>query len=319
MPRNRTDMMQMYRIAKMYYMDGMTQEQIAAIENVSRSQISRLLDQARVRGIVEINIHMPDKISLNELRTDLIRELRLKDIIIAPLHEGALDDDVIEAIASAAADYLPRELRSCRTIGVGMGRTVYRMSCLLSHQRAESEKLFVPLIGASGTDNPALQINAILDRMGERMRGHTYFTNIPAFRENTVTLSELEQKRLSQLQHYWEEMDAAIIGTGAAPQSGPFFISEIPSKSANRFRKEHAVGDVLSQFFRADGSLVPDFPGFERIAFDAPRLRQIRKVICLAGGTDKVSALITAARAGYYNILVTDSVTAGAIYDTIRS
>ena len=98
MPRNHTDMMQMYRIAKMYYMDGLTQEQIAAAESISRSQISRLLTQARSRGIVEITVRMPERISLNELRRDLIRELKLKDVTIAPLSESATGEETIEAI-----------------------------------------------------------------------------------------------------------------------------------------------------------------------------------------------------------------------------
>ena len=319
MPRNRTDMMQMYRIAKMYYMDCLTQAQIAAAENISRSQISRLLDQARSRGIVEITVRMPGRISLNELRENILRELKLKDMAIAPMSDTAEDEDVVETIATAAAAFLPKELKSCRTVGVGWGRTVYRMSCVLSHRGAESEKLFVPLIGVSGTDNPALQVNAILDRMGERFRAHTYFTNVPAFRESESSLSELDKKRLSQLHRYWDELDAAIVGVGSMPLTRSFFVSELPAQFSDQFRKEQAVGDVLSQFFRSDGSLIPDIPGYERVAYDASLLRQVRKVICLAGGRDKVPALIAAARAGYFNMLVTDSVTAEAIYDTIRS
>ncbi len=318
MPRSRTDMMQMYRIAKMYYMDAMTQEQIAAVENISRSQISRLLEQARHKGIVEINVRMPERISLNELRNDLVRELRLKDVIIAPLQENATEEDAIGTIATAAANFLPKELKNCRTIGVGWGRTIYRMSCVLSYRGAESEKRFVPLIGVSGTDNPALQVNTILDRLSERLRANTYFVNAPAFRESTDALSDLERKRLQQLHRYWEELDAAIIGVGASPGNKRFFVSEVPSWFANRFKSEKAIGDVLSQFYRADGSLIPEVPGFERNAFDAAALRLIPKVVCLAGGRDKVPALIAGAHAGFYNMLVTDSVTAEAIHDTIR-
>ena len=318
MARNRTDMMQMYRIAKMYYMDGMTQEQIAAAESISRSQISRLLEQARQRGIVEINVRMPERISLNELRNDLIRGLKLKDMTIVPLSESATEEEAIETIATAAASFLPRELKNCRTIGVGWGRTVYRMCCVISHRAAESEKLFVPLIGVSGTDNPAMQVNALLDRLGEHLRGHTYFVNVPAFRENTIVLSDLERKRLTQLHRYWNDLDAAIVGLGAPPGAKHFFVSEVPARFANRFKADKAVGDVLSQFYRADGTLVPEVPGFERIAFPANRLKEVPKVICLAGGAEKVPALIAGARAGFYNILVTDSVTAEAIYESIR-
>ena len=319
MPRNRPDMMQMYRIAKMYYTDGLTQEQIAASESISRSQISRLLTQARSRGIVEITVRMPERISLNELRSDLIRELKLKDVVIAPLQENASEEDAIEAIATAAAGFLPRELKSCRTVGVGWGRTVYRMSCVLSYRAVESEKLFVPLIGVSGTDNPALQVNAILDRLGERLRAQTYFVNAPAIRESGAVLSELERKRMQQLHRYWEDLDAAIIGMGAPPGTKRFFVSEVPARFANRVKSEKAIGDVLSQFYRADGSLIPEIPGFERNAFDAAALRQVPKVFCLAGGAEKVPALIAGSRAGYYNILVTDSVTAETIYEGIRS
>ena len=98
MPRNRTDMMQMYRIAKMYYMDGLTQAQIAAAESISRSQISRLLDQARARGIVEITVRMPGRISLNELRDDLIRELKLKDAVIAQIGRASCRERVFQQV-----------------------------------------------------------------------------------------------------------------------------------------------------------------------------------------------------------------------------
>ena len=64
---------------------------------------------------------------------------------------------------------------------------------------------------------------------------------------------------------------------------------------------------------------VPDFRRTNRTAFPAGKLRDVPKVICLAGGREKVPALIAAARAGFYNTLVTDSVTAEAIYEGIRS
>ena len=307
MPRNRTDMMQMYRIAKMYYTDGLTQEQIAASESISRSQISRLLTQARSSGIVEITVRMPERISLNELRSNLIRELKLKDVVIAPLQENASEEDAIEAIATAAAGFLPRELKSCRTVGVGWGRTVYRMSCVLSYRAVESEKLFVPLIGVSGTDNPALQVNAILDRLGERLRAQTYFVNAPAIRESGAVLSEL-------LGVVVKELKVCTVGLIHNDRH-----AVVVARFANRVKSEKAIGDVLSQFYRADGSLIPEIPGFERNAFDAAALRQVPKVFCLAGGAEKVPALIAGSRAGYYNILVTDSVTAETIYEAIRS
>src|SRR5215218_7355540 len=42
--------------ARMYYVDGRDQQEIAAILTVSRSTVSRLLTSARERGIVRISV-----------------------------------------------------------------------------------------------------------------------------------------------------------------------------------------------------------------------------------------------------------------------
>ena len=319
MARSRTDTMQMYRIAKLYYEDGLTQQQIAAAESISRSQISRLLDQARECGVVRISVCMPEEVSLSEMAEELERKLKLKEVVIAPLASGAREEETIEAIATAAAGYLPRELKNCRTVGIGWGRTVYRMSCTLSYRSSETETLFVPLIGASGTDNPSLQINSIIDRVAERSRGHNYFVSAPAFREDTVNMPELERKRLQKLHQYWQQLDAAVVGLGSRSGAERFFVSEVSNEYAESLRSSKAIGDILCQFFLADGALVPEMNGYQRMSCDIGRLRQIPRVICLAGSPEKTEAIITAARAGYFNILVTDSVTAKCIFEKIRS
>ena len=44
------------RIAWMYYIQGLTQEEIARKLDFSRTKVTRLLAQAREEGVVEINI-----------------------------------------------------------------------------------------------------------------------------------------------------------------------------------------------------------------------------------------------------------------------
>ena len=46
----------LYSIARSYYVDKLSQSQIAEMENISRSQISRLLDRAEKLGIVSISV-----------------------------------------------------------------------------------------------------------------------------------------------------------------------------------------------------------------------------------------------------------------------
>lgn len=51
-----TDMEQLLAVAKMYYEQGLTQQEIAEKVFLSRSHVSRMLKEARALGIVEIII-----------------------------------------------------------------------------------------------------------------------------------------------------------------------------------------------------------------------------------------------------------------------
>ena len=47
------------RAAELYYQQGLSQQRIAELFGVSRPTVSRLLDEARACGIVEIRVHAP--------------------------------------------------------------------------------------------------------------------------------------------------------------------------------------------------------------------------------------------------------------------
>ncbi len=50
----------MTRVARMYYENNLTQEDIAQRLSLSRQKVSRLLIEARVQGIVRITIYDPN-------------------------------------------------------------------------------------------------------------------------------------------------------------------------------------------------------------------------------------------------------------------
>ena len=53
------DMALMVKVAQMYYIDGLKQEQIAKQVQISRSLISMILAEAKEVGIVEVSIRNP--------------------------------------------------------------------------------------------------------------------------------------------------------------------------------------------------------------------------------------------------------------------
>ncbi len=75
------DRLQLADVARQYYLEDLTQEQIARGIGVSRSHVSRMLKEARERGIVEIRIHHPLRTS-PDLAQKLLDALPLSDTLV---------------------------------------------------------------------------------------------------------------------------------------------------------------------------------------------------------------------------------------------
>src|SRR3569833_867075 len=88
-----------------YYMEGLTQAQIAERLGTTRLRVNRYLADARAGGLVVITINSPLE-SCVRLEQRLIHECGLKDAVVVP---APTDPDSISAvIGRAAADPLSR-------------------------------------------------------------------------------------------------------------------------------------------------------------------------------------------------------------------
>ena len=312
------DLWVLYRVAEQYYKKGKTQEEISKTENISRSQVSRMLDRAKTQGIVRIEVSLPHEVDDEDLEDFLMQNMHLSQVVLAPSEPGWKANRVYDSIARAAAYNLPRMLKGTSVIGVGWGETVYRFASVLRARPVLPDAIIVPLMGGSASANPYLQINAIVDRMADNLHAGRYFTNLAIYREKSVPLTVYEQKRLEALGSYWNRMDAAIFGLGTIDASCKAFDEEVSDDSRERLLASGAVGEILSQYYYTDGSLLTYDESYETNAFPLDCMKNVPKRICLAGGANKAESILAAARAGFFNILVTDGEAARRLYHLLR-
>src|ERR1700724_4878982 len=71
----------MTRVASQYYLEGMTQEAGARSLRLSRPKVGRLLDRARVTGIVEITVNVHPDIGL-QLEAALVSAFGLDQVLL---------------------------------------------------------------------------------------------------------------------------------------------------------------------------------------------------------------------------------------------
>lgn len=317
------DILAIYRVANHYYNDNMSQQEIAEMMGVSRSQVSRLLILARERGIVDIRIKLPDNISLSRLEKQLCASLGLERVLICDTAEYDLsreiDRSLLTDFTTFAAAQLPRLIENDKIIGVGRGRTIYNVSLQLPIVKPVPQRMFVPLTGNTGTRLSELQTSTIVNRFADKFGADALYIN-SSFLRLASELS-LNEAWLRDLQDYWKKLDTAIIGLGNFSSSLLSYVEEFPAELINRSSRIAAVGEIIGQPFSADGS----FDWFAEYALDyvyigipLNSLRSIRNVICIACGVNKTEPIMTAAQLGYYKTLITDKSTAESILSRLE-
>lgn len=312
------DLLAIYRIANYYYNDNMSQQEIAKILGVSRSQVSRLLILARERGIVDIHIKLPDTVSISGLEKQLCSLLGLERVLICDTAElentRETERLLLSDVATFAAAQLPRLLENDKIIGVGRGRTIYNVSLQLPVTKPLPHRQFVPLTGNTGTRLSELQTSTIVNRFADKFGAEALYINSSFLRPASEL--KLNEPWLSELHDYWDRLDAAVIGLGQYPSSLVSYLEEFPSEIIKRGSSLVAEGEIIGQPFSADGSL----DWFEEYAQDyiyigipLESLKVLKNVICIASGANKIEPIITAARLGYYKTLILDKLTAEGI------
>jgi len=80
-------------------------------------------------------------------------------------------------------------------------------------------------------------------------------------------------------------------------------------------RQRGAVGDINLRYFDQAGQLVSSDLNDRVIGLTLDEIRSIKKVVGIAGGEEKLNAVLGAVRGGLINVLVTDHITAEKLVD----
>ena len=286
-----------------YYMEDNTQAQIAEVMGVSRAKVIRLLEEARAQGIVQFSFRKNDsqRVSAEQL---LIDRFGLKDAFVVPT---PLDGSAInQSIAQGAAHYVSDHLREDGYLNIGYGDTVSRMLGFLAKNREESLNV-VSLTGGVSYYLPSVGTTAY--------SMHLFLTPSPlVVSSRQVRDALLDEKSLQDVSTMTEYADMSVVGIGAAVEGATVLRNGILNEGELTVLKmQGAVGDVLNHFMDKDGNLIQTEIEDRVISTDLDKLRQLKNVVGVAGGKDKVTAIKAVLNGGYLNVLITDSDTAAEL------
>ena len=306
------DILKLVEISRLYYERDLTQAEIAKRMNISRPAVSKLLQEARLRGIVKIDIKSPlmsDEILLDEL----CGVYNLKGGLVVP--SGSADEKLLSRlIISQAALYIEKLLSKVSRIGLGWGDTIGRLvDELKSHPAVESGIGYVcPVIGSAPNDIRWYQTNELARAFAKKTGFTPHYLHAPAFpvslENKKLFENTIEYQEISEL---WRELEMVILGVGTYPSVPD---QATAARFGNLLREKKAVGMIATYYFNRDGKTIYSKNDIViRIAPDD--LERIDKVFLIGGGQKKINAVRGTLKTGLVNHLITDEKTAQALIE----
>ncbi len=301
-------------IAQAYYERNLTQQEIAVLFGISRSQISRYLQEARDRDIVQTRVVKPGA-RVVPLEAELSHRFPwLRDVIVA----SVFSDDIARrrrAVAREVAKLLERVVRPNTTLCFGAGRTLADTVGMLRPRRMSGVTV-VQALGNAGHEGLLIDYNSVASTAAASFGGRAVQINAPAILGRGMRAADLEaiNPQIRDAIAIARSADVFVVGLGSMSSDEIYVQTGLVSLDELAAAKRHgAVGDICGNFYDITGRPRPG-PFVERVVgIRLEDLGRAQTAIACASGDDKVASIVGALNGRYVNVLATDESTAASV------
>jgi deoxyribonucleoside regulator len=302
-PQDRTstpeDLRLALRAATLYYLDGLTQAEIAGRLGVSRPTAGRLVARAKAKGLVRIEVVVPPDMS-DDLHADEERELE---------HRYGLIEAVVAGhgvVGRAAAALLMRRLSSNDVLGFTWGPEQVAVADALSPGIANCRTV-VQLDGAMSTAAYQTGTEFILGRCADMLRAETIRLPAPLYADPSTVVSMRSDSLISRTLEAGRRADVMLFGVGAVSTSTTLFEgSFVDTRMLDELSSLGAVGEIGGRFFDAGGVPVDTELQQRAVSVSLEDIRTCEKTILISSGATKHHATLGALRGKLARLLVCD-------------
>jgi len=306
------EMRLMTKIARMYYDQGIRQQEITERLSIHQSTVSRLLKRARDINIVRISVAIPPGI-FSQTEEALEAKFGLREAIVVDASDRD-EDRTVRDLGAAAAFFVESSVKAGMVIGVSSwSRSLLAMVDSLRQCDCGRGGTVVQILGGVGSPDTQFQATQLARDLASRIGATPIFLQGPGLVGSAAARKILSaDPAIQRATKLFPRLDVALVGIGAVEPS------KLLASSGNTFspseRKDlmnlGAVGDICLRFFDQQGEEIIS-PLMDRvIGIDLAALSKAKRVVGIAGGTRKVPAIYAALRGKRINVLITDQSTA---------
>lgn len=299
------------RAAWLYFGAGLTQSEIASRLNIQSTKAHRLIARASREGMIRVFVQGPVAECV-ALENNLTERFGLAFCRVAP--DLGETDVPFKALALEGASFLRQILERGeeRVIGVGHGRTLAAVVEHLPQTSARSVQ-FVSLLGGL-TRKFAANPFDVIHRLAERTGAEAYLLPVPVFANSVADRAVLmKQFGIAEVFALARRASLLFVGIGQIHSDG-FLVSSgmIKPDEVVELKRAGACADLLGHFFSADGGILDTALSARATSMSPADLRKHR-IVAVAGGLAKVTALRAVLRSRLLHGLIIDEATAQAL------
>jgi len=302
------------KVATLYYLKDMNQEDIAAKLGLSRQSVGRHLKLARERGIVEFAIHSPLSCS-SELEYRLESLFSLHEAVVVSIPVDS-EDLVKNEIGKAAAAFLERRVQTADIVAVSWSSTVFACAAHLKRGAVQGVKV-VPLNGSMDRAAYSTGADHILEKLSLAFAGTHVAMAAPLLVDSPRILRTLlADSRIRGTFDLAKKSNVAVFGIGCiSAESSLYKAGYMDAEMLRTLESKNARGDICGHFFDARGDICDRTLDERLLAVSRENIRAKPLSVGVAGGVNKVAAIRAALNGRWCNVLVTDEETARAVID----
>lgn len=302
----------MARVAWLYFVEEMTQGDIADHLGVTRYKVNRTLAEGRRSGLVQINIDS-ELVECLALEKTIKQTFGVREALIVPSPKKSSWTHTV--VGAALGQYLSKAIENGdnTTFGFGWGQTL-REAIRFVRPKLRPEATIVTLLGALPhcAEENSFEIIA---RFGALVAGERYYLTAPIYTNSRTSRESLEQQDFfKETAALIREVDVGCFAVGNMSSSSLLIRDGLPtSVRAEDITTAGAVGDLLGNFIDINGRLVDHPINDQLVGLRLHELRSIKTLVMASGGRGKVNCITGALRTGLIDVFISDERTAAAV------
>ncbi len=305
-------------IARRYYLEGLSQQEIASEFSISRPSVSLLLKQCREEGIVDIRIQDESYFS-TALAAKLKNIFSLQHVYVTPSDSNY--STTLTKTGAMAVSVLTSMLEDRIRIGISWGTNLYQMVNQMKRSEIVDAEV-IQLMGGLGARDPSYDGPELARSLAGILNGKYYPLYAPVM-VKTVELKRmlLEEPSIKNTLDKAESLDIALVGLSSdiPVRSALFLAGYLSSGEAKEIYELGARGHICGYHYDENGKILDISVNRRIVGIDIEKYLKIPIRIGVACGKDKAQAIQAALKGGLINVLITDEVAALQILNSTES